>query len=70
MTPEEEPPANTRANPHCWACGTRCPRRTWLDRVGWVQRPVRLAGGTFRETYCPACFARWGWPDEVKGTDR
>lgn len=54
---------NNRAHSECWACGRVCPRRYQINRAGWVWRVIPDLGGTDqRETYCPECFAKWGWP--------
>lgn len=55
----------TRKVPHaeCFACGDVCPRATHIGKVGWVSRKFGTQG--LLETYCPACFAKWGWPPEL-----
>jgi hypothetical protein len=32
----------------------------------WHSRPFTGMGDNTRETYCPTCFAKWGWPDEYE----
>jgi hypothetical protein len=53
--------------PECWACDVVCPRKTHVRQIGWKQRVIRLPGGKQRETYCPGCFVKWGWPELTKG---
>ena len=47
----------------CWCCGVDAPRPSHVSAVGWAVRTVMLSGGNARETYCPQCFAEWGWPE-------
>lgn len=62
--PDARKPFTNAKPPECWACGVRCPRRTHVRKIGWMQRAFRVVNGYERETYCPDCFAEWGWPPE------
>jgi hypothetical protein len=50
-------------SPECWACGVTCPSGTRIAKAGWAKRVVSVLAVELVEMYCPACFARWGWPD-------
>lgn len=47
--------------PTCWACGRTCNVKH-LKRDGWQVRPFL---SRVKEVYCPDCFARWGWGDDL-----
>jgi hypothetical protein len=54
---EAEPEPDPFLILQCWCCG-RLGRRKELPF--WHVRP---ADEKNKETYCPACFLRWGWPE-------
>lgn len=59
-----EPPAGDEGLTRCWCCGTTPPKRSHVAKYGWAARWLVLyATIQARETYCPDCFARFGWPD-------
>ena len=63
---EDGPPVPDDGPTECWGCGVKPGRATWLEKIGWASRPATAASifdGTKKETYCPDCFAEWGWPD-------
>lgn len=48
--------------PECWACSVRAAKPSYIRSLGWAVRTTIIDGVVERETYCPACFAQWGWP--------
>lgn len=46
----------------CGACGRPSPNGPRCDKFGWRTR-ANPRHGCVRETYCPECFAQWGWGD-------
>lgn len=55
----ERPPELVR--PLCDACGMQAPcGNAGLRNTRWM---VRRVWPKNRETYCPECFAQWGWPE-------
>lgn len=46
----------------CMACGKSAPNNLVGRDAGWaVRRLVTPGFGAISETYCPECYARWGW---------
>ena len=63
---EDGQPEPEQTVPECWGCGVLAPSATWVVKHGWASRPVTSGIDRSKfETYCPACFAEWGWPDGV-----
>lgn len=54
------------AHPECFCCGAFCPKANHIEAVGWVSR--KHASDNTTETYCPTCFAKYGWPAPMPGT--
>lgn len=53
-------PVGGKVTPSCWACGLDS-GTTRPDAAGWWLRTDPLFPSMV-ETYCVACFDRWGWP--------
>lgn len=57
---------DTNDRPVCWACGIPAPKQNHLVTEGWHSRWERIEGQPMKETYCPDCFAEWGWPVPIE----
>ena len=52
--------------PRCWACNRTMPAGVKPETVGWYARPFEEGvSAHMKEMYCPSCFSRWGWGDEL-----
>lgn len=51
-------PTRVKCRHRCWLCNAPRPFRGGV--LGWQQR--RFGKPAQVETYCPECFAKWGWP--------
>jgi hypothetical protein len=60
-------PATGRIGIECWACGVvgPYPAPGWAEKSGWATRKILLPCSCLpvSESYCPECFAEWGWPE-------
>lgn len=50
--------------PECMACGEQAPNN-FLQKNGWYTRDEKVPSVTVKVVICPACFALYGWGDEV-----
>lgn len=53
--------------PKCAGCGGECSKHSFIKRIGWQVRQVKLTDangknvtGTAVEVCCPKCWQKWG----------
>jgi len=52
--------------PRCWACHKTLKVGVKPESQGWYARPFEDGvSAHLKELYCPDCFRRWGWGDEL-----